>query len=122
MVSVVLTGFSMRPEVRESIFGRTRGIIRENLPSLEEWIGGRGDLLTYVRPVAGAIAYLKYRLPIRSARLAERIRTEQSVLIVPGAMFGLGKGFRVGFGFDMEQTRKALDRVATVLADVARGA
>ena len=72
-----------------------------------------------MRPVAGAIAYLKYRLPIRSARLAERIRTEQSVLIVPGAMFGLGKGFRVGFGFDMEQTRKALDRVATVLADVA---
>ena len=44
MVSDVLTGFSMRPEVRESIFGRTRGIIRENLPSLEEWIGGRGDL------------------------------------------------------------------------------
>jgi aspartate/methionine/tyrosine aminotransferase len=120
--SDVLTGFSMRPEVRESIFGRTRGIIRENLPVLEEWVGTQGDLLTYVRPVAGAIAYLKYRLPIRSSRLAERIRTEQSVLIVPGDMFGLGKGFRVGFGFDTEQTRKGLERVATVLADVARGA
>ncbi len=120
-ISDVLTGFSMRPEVRESIFGRTRGIIRENLPALEEWIGTQGDLLTYVRPVAGAIAYLKYRLPIRSSRLAERIRTEQSVLVVPGDMFGLGKGFRVGFGFDMEQTRKALERVATVLGDAAQG-
>jgi len=121
-VSDVLTGFSMRPEVRDSIFGRTRGIIRENLPPLEGWIGAQGDLLTYSRPVAGAIACLKYRLPIRSAALAERIRTEQSVLVVPGDMFGLGKGFRVGFGFDVEQTGKALERVATVLADVARGA
>lgn len=121
-VSDVLTGFSMRPEVRDSIFGRTRGIIRENLPPLEAWIGAQGDLLTYARPVAGAIAYLKYRLPIRSAALAERIRTEQSVLVVPGDMFGLGKGFRVGFGFDVEETGKALERVATVLADVARGA
>ena len=119
MISDILTEFSMQPDVRESIFARTRGIIRANLPPLEEWIAAQGELLTYVRPVAGAIAYVKYGLPIRSTRLVDRIREEQSVLLVSGDMFGLGKGFRIGFGFDVEQTRKGLERVAAVLADVA---
>jgi aspartate/methionine/tyrosine aminotransferase len=119
MVSDILTAFSMRPEIRETIFARTRGIIRANLPPLERWIAAQGELLTYVRPVAGAIAYLKYALPIRSTRLVDKIREEQSVLLVSGDMFGLGKGFRVGFGFDVEQTLKGLERVATVLAAVA---
>lgn len=119
MISDVLTGFAMQPDVRESIVARTRGIIRANLPTLEEWIAAQGDLLTYARPVAGAIAYLKYRLPIRSTRLVDRIREEQSVLLVSGDMFGLGRGFRVGFGFDVEHTRKGLERVATVLAELS---
>jgi len=121
MISDILTGFSMQPDVRESIFARTRGIIRANLPPLEEWIAAQGELLTYVRPVAGAIAYVKYGPPIRSTRLVDRIREEQSVLLVSGDMFGLGKGFRIGFGFDVEQTLKGLERVATVLADLAAG-
>jgi hypothetical protein len=33
-------------------------------------------------------------------------------------MFGLGKGFRVGFGFDVEQTLKGLARVDEVLASL----
>lgn len=119
MVSDILTGFSMRPEIRETIFARTRGIIRANLPPLERWIAAQGELLTYVRPVAGAIAYMKYALPVRSTRLVDKIREEQSVLLVSGDMFGLGKGFRVGFGFDVEQTLKGLERVAAVLAAVA---
>ena len=119
MISDVLTGSAMQPEVRERIFARTRGIIRANLPPLEEWIGAQGELLTYVRPVAGAIAYVKYSLPIRSTRLVDRIREEQSVLLVSGDMFGLGKGFRIGFGFDLEQTLKGLERVGAVLTDVA---
>ncbi len=118
MISDVLTGFSMQRDVRESIFARTRDIIRANLPPLEGWIRAQGELLTYVRPLAGAIAYVKYRLPIRSTRLIDKIREEQSVLLVPGDMFGLGKGFRIGFGFDVEQTLKGLERVGAVLADL----
>lgn len=118
MISDVLTGVAMRPEVRETIFARTRGIIRANLPPLEGWIAAQGELLTYVRPVAGAIAYVKYGLPIRSTRLVDRIREEQSVLLVSGDMFGLGKGFRIGFGFDVEPMMKGLERVGAVLADV----
>jgi aspartate/methionine/tyrosine aminotransferase len=69
-----------------------------------------------VRPVAGAIAYLEYDLPVASAELVDRIRREQSVLLVPGSMFGLGNGFRVGFGFDPEETIKGLERVSPYLS------
>jgi aspartate/methionine/tyrosine aminotransferase len=122
LVSDHLTGFAMMPEVRETIFARTRGIIRANLPAVEEWIAAQGGILRYVRPVAGAIAYVKYDLPIGSRELVDRIRTEQSVLLVPGDMFGLGKGFRIGFGFDPETTLKGLERVARTLAEVAGAA
>jgi aspartate/methionine/tyrosine aminotransferase len=107
----------MRPDVRETVLGRTRSIVRANLPRLEAWIEAH-PYFRYVRPVAGAIAYVGYDLPIRSPALAERIRTEQSVLLVPGAMFGLKKGIRFGFGYDIEYTMKGLARVDDTLADV----
>jgi aspartate/methionine/tyrosine aminotransferase len=115
MVSDVLAAFSMQAEVRENILARTRAIIRANLPVLEDWIAAQGELLTYVRPVAGAIAYVKYDLPESSTALVDRIRQEQSVLLVPGDMLGLGRGFRIGFGFELETMAKGLERVARVL-------
>jgi aspartate/methionine/tyrosine aminotransferase len=82
---------------------------------LEEWIRGHEGVLTYVRPQAGAIAYVTYRLPITSSKLTDLIREEQSVLLVPGDMFGMGRGFRIGFGQDIEKTLKGLARVDEVL-------
>jgi aspartate/methionine/tyrosine aminotransferase len=118
-ISDALAGFSMQPEVRENILARTRGIIRANLPPVEGWIGAQGDVLTYARPAAGAIAYVKYDLPIASRQLVDKIRTDQSVLLVPGEMFGLGKGFRLGFGYDVESMLKGLDRVSCVLRELS---
>ena len=113
-----LAGFAVHPDVRERIFERTRGIVRANLPHLEGWIA-RHPYLEYVRPVAGAIAYARYDLPIASTALVERIRQEQSVLLVPGDMFGLKKGLRFGFGFDVEHTLKGLARVDDTLSSIA---
>jgi hypothetical protein len=48
--------------------------------------------------------------------LIDRIRTEQSVLLVPGDVFGLDRGIRIGFGYDIEHTLKGLARVDEVLA------
>jgi aspartate/methionine/tyrosine aminotransferase len=116
MLSDRMTEFAMRPDTRERILARTRSIIRENLPPIESWIGSHSDVLTYVRPVAGAVAYMEYELPVAPTDLADRIRREQSVLLVPGTMFGLGNGFRIGFGFDPEETIKGLDRVSRYLS------
>jgi len=115
MLSDRLTAFATAPEQRERILARTRSIIRENLGPVESWIGLHDDVLTYVRPAAGAIVYLEYDLDVPSNQLIDRIRREQSVLLVPGQMFGLGNGFRIGFGFDPEETVKGLERVSAYL-------
>lgn len=118
-ISDRLCAFAMQPEVRENIFARTRGIIHANLPHLEAWIHAHDDVFTYARPVAGAIAYVKYDLPIRSTALVDRVRQERSVLLVPGDMFGIGKGIRYGFGFDIEHTMKGLERAEDLLTGAA---
>jgi aspartate/methionine/tyrosine aminotransferase len=105
----------MRPEARERVLARTRGIIRRNLPRFEEWIHGLAPLLEYVRPQAGAIAYARYRLAVDSVRLVDRIRERRSVLLVPGAMFGFGRGLRFGFGYDVERTLEGLALAAREL-------
>lgn len=115
MISDKLAAFAMEPAVRENIFSRTRAIIRANLPHLEEWIRRQGHVFSYARPAAGAIAYVKYDMPIASTELVDLVREERSVLLVPGDMFGLRKGIRFGFGYDIEHTMKGLARAEDLL-------
>ena len=121
MVSDRLAAFAMQPEVREAILARTRAIIRANYPQLESWMRTHSDIFAWARPVAGAIAYATYDLPIGGTALVERIRRERSVLLVPGKMFGIGKGLRFGFGYDIEHTLKGLAKVDEVLVEVQAG-
>lgn len=121
-VSDRLAGFAMVPEVREAILTRTRAIVRANFPRLEAWLRTHDDIFEWARPDAGAIAYARYDLPIKSFALTERIRTQRSVLLVPGDMFGLKKGLRFGFGYDIDHTLKGLSLVDEVLAEVGAGA
>jgi aspartate/methionine/tyrosine aminotransferase len=111
-----LARIAVEPSRREAIFARTRGILRRNLPVLEEWIHAHGEGFEYVRPAAGAIALVKYDLPIPSGALIDRIREEQSVLLVPGDQLGLGKYMRIGYGSDVEFMLKGLARVDETLA------
>jgi aspartate/methionine/tyrosine aminotransferase len=112
MISDRLASLVMRPAVRERVLARTRGIVRRNFGPLAAWIAGHGELFDYAPPRAGAIVYARYRLPIGSVRLVDRIRERQSVLLVPGAMFGFGRGLRFGFGYDIEHTLAGLARVS----------
>ena len=118
MLSDRLARAAMEPRRREEILARTRGIIRRHLPRVEDWIRGHGDLFDYIPPVAGAIALVKYRLPIGSAALFDRLRLEKSVLITPGAHFGIGRYIRIGYGYDVGKTLEGLSRVDQLLAEL----
>ena len=117
MLSDRLARVAMEPRRREEILARTRGIIRRHLPRVEAWIRGHGDLFEYIPPVAGAIALLKYRLPIGSTALFDRLRLEKSVLITPGAHFGIGKYIRIGYGYDVAKTLEGLRQVDGLLEE-----
>jgi aspartate/methionine/tyrosine aminotransferase len=103
-----LAAIAMEPSRREAIMARTRKIIQTNLPILNEWLNEYCHIFHYVPPVAGAVAYFEYDLPISSTELFTKIREECSVLVAPGDQFGLGKGIRVGFGYDIQKTMKGL--------------
>ena len=103
---------------RDAILRRTRGILQRNYPMLEGWIEEHGDMFSLVPPRAGAIAYLKYHLNINSSQLAERLRIEKSVLIVPGDQFGMDKYLRIGYGPREDYLRAGLNRIDEVLQTV----
>jgi aspartate/methionine/tyrosine aminotransferase len=120
MLSDRLARMVMEPARREKILDRTRAIIRRNLPKLEAWIHSHDDIFSYIPPVAGAITYFKYKLPITSTRLFDKLREERSVLITPGDHFGGGRYIRCGFGYDVDYTLRGLARVDLTLAELQK--
>ncbi len=118
MLSDRLARIAMEPARRESILARTRGIIRRNLPLLEGWIRRHEEIFDYVPPQAGAIVFLRYDLPIASGRLAEKLRVERSVLIVPGDQFGLPRHLRIGYGYDPDHLLGGLSRIDLALQEL----
>jgi aspartate/methionine/tyrosine aminotransferase len=110
----------MEPVRREQVLERTRAIVRRNLPRLEAWIHSHDDIFSYIPPVAGAITFFRYKLPISSAALFDRLRKEQSVLITPGDHFGLGRYIRVGYGYDVDYTLRGLARVDLLLEELKK--
>jgi len=112
----------MEPERREAILERTRGIIRRNLPRLERWIHTHDDIFTYIPPRAGAIALVRYGLPIGSVALFDRLRRDQSVLITPGAHFGIRRYMRIGYGGVADHLKASLARIDTTLLELQRRA
>jgi aspartate/methionine/tyrosine aminotransferase len=95
--------------------------VRTNYPILRRWIERRAHVLSHVPPEAGAIAFVKYSAPVPSVDLIERIRSEHSVLVVPGAHFEREGYIRIGFGCDPELLLAALERVGETVDAVASG-
>ena len=113
-----LARVAMQPARRAQLFERTRAILRRNLPLIEAWLTEAGGF-RWIRPEAGAIVYVRYDHPIDSLTLVNRLREEKSVLIVPGAHFGMDGYLRLGFGEPPEYNRAGLDRLKEFLASVA---
>lgn len=106
---------ALQPERRLKLLSRTRSILRENLPILENWLKSFGTLFHYHLPRAGAILFAGYNLPVDSLTLVETVRKEKSVLLVPGEHFKVEKHLRFGFGARPEYLKKALERVSEVI-------
>jgi aspartate/methionine/tyrosine aminotransferase len=110
-----LARVAVEPSNRERCYGRTREILRHNLPIAREWIAGFGGRLTWREPQAGAIALVRYDAPIGSLELAERIRVRQNTLIVPGVHVGLEGYLRIWLGGQEPFLREGLRRIGAEL-------
>jgi aspartate/methionine/tyrosine aminotransferase len=101
---------------RDRLYRRTRAILGANLPIIEGWAAGFAGLLEFNRPRAGAMTLVRYRSDVPSIELAERIRTEQSTLVVPGTHVGLEGYLRIWYGGRQEYVTEGLRRIGTVLS------
>jgi aspartate/methionine/tyrosine aminotransferase len=110
-----LARIALIPQRRDLLLARTRGILRTNYPTFKRWLERRAATLSHVPPEAGAIAFVRYSHRIGSTQLVERIRDEQSVLVVPGDHFEMDGFLRIGFGCDPELLVSALERIGQVL-------
>jgi aspartate/methionine/tyrosine aminotransferase len=103
------------PANRERCYARTREILRHNLPIVCDWVRSFGGRLTWREPEAGAIALLKYDAETPSLEIAERVRANQSTLIVPGVHVGLEGYLRIWLGGREDFLREGLRRIGNEL-------
>jgi aspartate/methionine/tyrosine aminotransferase len=109
-----LARMALEPATRAKLLARTRMIIRTNYPLLKRWVEAH-EGLSHIPPEAGAIAMVHYTHPVGSVALAERLRDERSVLVVPGAFFEMEGYLRVGFGSDPAYLESALALIGETL-------
>ncbi len=111
VASDLLATRALSPGVRPRILERTHSILRANWPVLERWFRAQAGEFTYGASEAGAICYARYRAPVNSSALAERLRRDHSVLVVPGDQFGMDHFIRFGFGPPARELEEALEQV-----------
>jgi aspartate/methionine/tyrosine aminotransferase len=104
---------------RERLYVRTRAILQQNLPVMSDWAASLGGFLEFRPPKAGALCLMRYHSPTPSYELCERIRVNQSVLIVPGVHLGLEGFIRVWLGGKPEFLSEGLRRIGVELSHEA---
>jgi aspartate/methionine/tyrosine aminotransferase len=117
ILSHIIAEIALAPENRPRILNRSRSMLRENLKTTIDWVKSYGDLLRFVPPKAGGMAFMHYDLDINSTELAEWLRKEHSVFILAGDCYGMDNFFRIGIGAEKKQLIAGLERVRSALKD-----
>jgi aspartate/methionine/tyrosine aminotransferase len=120
-LSDALARVAVEPGVRQHLYGRTRTILNENQPVVDEWVSSFGSLLSFIRPAAAAMAFVRYASDRPSETIAEWMRVNQSTLVVPGSHLGLEGHLRIWTGGRPEFLREGLRRVGIGLDALRSG-
>ena len=117
-----LARVALAPDMRRRLLARARRRIADHYAIVRDWLAAAGDGLSHVPPEAGAIACVRYPHAIGSEELATRLRETASVLVAPGAHFGLEGHVRIGFGGEASELRAGLDRLGGLFATLEQPA
>jgi len=116
MLSNILAGYALSPEVRPRLIKRTRDYIQNGFPILEEWMAGQNGLFSCTPPQASAVSFVRYHLDMNSTELMEKLCREASVFVGAGDSFGMDHHLRVAFGQEKEVLQDAFARMEETLA------
>ena len=73
-----------------------------------------------ITPQASAMSFIQYDLPLDSLTLVERLLKDQSMLVIPGACFGVENHIRFSSALPDEYLRTGLGRF-NQLVEAVRG-
>ena len=113
-VNDLLARLALEPRRREHLLARTRRILCDNQAIVADWVDGH-PAVHQIPPEAGGVTLIRYSGSRPSAELAERLRADHGVLVVPGSHFGLDHHLRIGIGGESGPLREGLARLGGVL-------
>ena len=97
---------------KEKILSRSSVMLESNLQLFQTWLDKHEGLFSFVPPKAGGMAFVGYQMDINSTEYAHKLRTEQSVLIVPGDHYGMDNYLRFGIGSEANYLTEGLSLVS----------
>jgi len=116
-VSEFVADIVVQPKKREEILQRSRDILNENVSLLGAWVAENSDNYSCLLPQAGGMAFLRYKMDINSTELVHNMRTERSIMMLPGDCYGMDGYIRIGVGAPKSHLVAGL----TELAEFTRG-
>ena len=111
-----LARLALAPDRRVRLLARAQRRIADHYAIVRDWIAAAGAGLAHVPPEAGAIVFVGYPQAVASEELVTRLRETASVLVAPGAHFGLDGYLRIGFGGEARALRTGLERLGRLFA------
>jgi len=103
---------ALSPELRPKLIERTRRLVREGFPLVDDWLLQQGDYFGRSESEAGAFAFVRCHVDDDAERFIHRLREAESVLLVPGSHFGCDGYVRLSTGLEARHLRNGLDRIA----------
>lgn len=99
---------------KEKILRRNLAIVKENAAIVDEWVN-RTPGLSYVKPLAGTTALIKYDMEIASTEFCRGLYEYNGAFVVPGACFEFENCFRLGYAPERETLLQGLRAVGDYL-------
>ena len=108
----------MQPDTRKKIHARATSMLSTNVELFQNWLNTHPDLFSFVPPKAGGMAFVGYKMDINSTKFANLLRTEQSVLIVPGDCYGMDGYLRFGIGSPSDYLSTGLNLISQGIKNI----
>lgn len=86
-----VASFALSPDVIHALLSRNIQMARTNLEALEKWIYKHDEYCSWIKPVAGTTAFLKFSVdgrPIDAAVFCQQLQEDTGVMLLPGICFG----------------------------------
>ncbi|KAK3116699.1 hypothetical protein LTR53_002675 [Teratosphaeriaceae sp. CCFEE 6253] len=111
-----IAAFALSPETLHALLGRNIQLANANLALLERFVIKHDEYCSWVKPIAGTTAFVKFEREgqaVDAKVLCERLQAQTGVMFLPGVCFGEEwKGYvRVGYVNHAEVVQEGLEAV-----------